>query len=294
MTEEIKPITALCIVTDPNQCPAGFKPITRTSGEENEVADLWKDGWFSSVKRRFLCYSTDHRIHYNSFVVDIVFTDSDMDLGRDYVVKCATEDSKEPVLDKKLKLAYRNYPMAQTNSVIVDVCVFKGAVKQGYTLARTINGYNIGYKSMSKRDLEANRQEFATAIAPASDGPPVEVSQENDTDPVSKFSTTSMRTLNTVLPHSLKSRAAPITRAASDRYANISVQRQVSVSMLRNNISPLDQIRYSLNKKVDTGGNRGHSAGISGTALEAVQYNDIKMFDFSFEKTQLHALLNHS
>ena len=35
---------------------------------------------------------------------------------------------------------------------------------------------------MSKRDLEANRQEFAAAIAPASDGPPVEVSQENDTD----------------------------------------------------------------------------------------------------------------
>ena len=45
----IQPLTSLVIVENKNNCPAGYECISLT--DSGQDADLWKDGWFSTVKR---------------------------------------------------------------------------------------------------------------------------------------------------------------------------------------------------------------------------------------------------
>ena len=45
----VQPLTSLVVVENKNNCPAGYECIGLT--DSGQDADLWKDGWFSAVKR---------------------------------------------------------------------------------------------------------------------------------------------------------------------------------------------------------------------------------------------------
>ena len=45
----VQPLTSLVVVEKKESCPAGYECIGLT--DSGQDADLWKDGWFSTVKR---------------------------------------------------------------------------------------------------------------------------------------------------------------------------------------------------------------------------------------------------
>ena len=45
----VQPLTSLLVVESKNSCPAGYECIGLT--DTGQDADLWKDGWFSTVRR---------------------------------------------------------------------------------------------------------------------------------------------------------------------------------------------------------------------------------------------------
>jgi ESCRT-I complex subunit MVB12 len=60
MNQEL-PITAICIVSELQRCPANYTPISRSYDTNTEI-DLWKDGLFGKKINRYICYTKDYPI----------------------------------------------------------------------------------------------------------------------------------------------------------------------------------------------------------------------------------------
>lgn len=276
----LKPLTALCIVKEPSKCPPNFTCITKT--DRGEDADLWKDGWFGSKITRYLCYSTDPQLSFNSFIVDIQFTDSH-DIRSDYNLETATKDSKEPVLKNNLKLMYRTLPLAQTNQAIVDVSVFNkdSILPKFWSNCRTISNFKIGYRSCSK--VEISKSQGGEQVASGT--------ENNGSFKMGHMvATVSMaQSLKHNRPTAM-SRADGQQRSAR-RDQGSSLQRQPT--RITRNLNPLEQLQYSVHKSVSTGPTNNNN-GQTYNYVDQISVKSIDMVDFSVEKKALDELLRHS
>ncbi|KAL1423514.1 hypothetical protein MTO96_020902 [Rhipicephalus appendiculatus] len=53
------PITDVCIIEDPQNCPPGYHVVDKTFDQDTD-ADLWKDRFFGRRITRYICYSKAH------------------------------------------------------------------------------------------------------------------------------------------------------------------------------------------------------------------------------------------
>jgi len=151
------PLTALCIVSDKAKCPYNYNCIALS--DSGKGANLWHDGYFSSKITRYLCYSRDTKLGFNSYITDIQVVEQNDFVLSDYTIITKTIDTNDQAFKKSLVLMYKTRPLVQTNQAIVDISIFDKDSDLGlWSTVKTINNLTIAYKICSKREIEKNNE----------------------------------------------------------------------------------------------------------------------------------------
>merc|ERR1711972_1168559 len=152
----VQPLTSLVVVENKNNCPAGYECLGLT--DTGQDADLWKDGWFSTVKR-YLCYSRDPRhSEYNTLIVSIQMVSGSESVPQNFEVISTTSDSQKPALKNNMRIIYRRLPLVQTSAVVSDIAIYdqKSVLPSRWQCIAVINNMQLVVKQVSKKELENN------------------------------------------------------------------------------------------------------------------------------------------
>ncbi|KAG1687438.1 Multivesicular body subunit 12B [Nymphon striatum] len=151
------PITSLCIVEEPSNCPAGHNLVSKTHDQDTD-ADLWKDGFFRSKVTRYLCYSKTVLQEDHVLESIIILNDKDQ-TPRDYSAIGMTRDSDQPAMKKKLfclKLAHHSALEEAITDVIV-LSKYNRRPPTGFMISGEINGLSICYKLGKLKSSKENK-----------------------------------------------------------------------------------------------------------------------------------------
>ncbi|KAL1488350.1 hypothetical protein ABEB36_014827 [Hypothenemus hampei] len=140
-----RPITAIQIVEDLNQCPRGFYPIRKTFDLDSD-ADLGEKSIFKSNSGRYLCLSKTEGIP--NFYLQEILVLNEKDLPpKGFSLLSRTADSQQRVWKKK-QLCYKLVNRKDLKTAVTDIVVCSRLKKapSGFSFAGEINGVTVCYK----------------------------------------------------------------------------------------------------------------------------------------------------
>ncbi|KAM7305781.1 hypothetical protein ISCGN_015677 [Ixodes scapularis] len=137
------PITDVCILEDPQNCPPGYHVVDKTFDQDTD-ADLWKDGFFGRRITRYICYSKAQNTECIQSLV--VVADKEMP-PEGHVVMSATRDTDQRAMKKKF-LCFKTVSRDYAGEAVSDIIVLSKSRKppDGFVLAGEVNSLHIGYK----------------------------------------------------------------------------------------------------------------------------------------------------
>lgn len=273
MSGGTQPLTSLQIVEDANRCPAGYECIKLT--DSGQDADLWKDGWFSTVKR-YLCYSRDPRhSDYGTLIVSVQMCAGGERVPTDHEVVATTCDTQKPALKNNLRITYRRLPLVQTSAAITDISLYdqKSILPAKWHCIAMINNLQLAVKQTPKRELEKQNQ------AGAADGEPSPTAQLQPTSLLEKsqFRSAKMR--------SQKSYGMADTSYSMPNNYTISPQMAKSQQSVQK-VGPLDGLEFSVSKTISTNGPTNKATDLPFMHHTA---NSFQEYDFSSEMEVLYS-----
>lgn len=220
MDTDLKPITGVCVVSDPGRVPHGYTVLSKTS-DSSEDADLWADRFFSRKTTRYICVTRKYPLdngRLNNVVVDISLVNEKDPLPHGYSPLDLTIDSREKATNKKL-ICVQMVPRASSTHAICDIQLQNKTRRapSGYTLLGEINGLYLSFKP----------------------GPVPDSGSSNG-----------RRTPDVTLPYKLNQGAPPVpSRTAPPAPYATTLQRHYSVT------SPLAGVPFEINNSLLTDGN---------------------------------------
>ncbi|GAB6024853.1 hypothetical protein CHUAL_009971 [Chamberlinius hualienensis] len=141
-----RPITAICLVENPNKKPAGYQIVDRTYDQDTD-ADLWREGFFGKKITRYLCHSKSSSP--TVAIVDSLTVINDKENPPEgFTALTHTSDSDQKAT-KKRTLCYRCLPREKATQAITDLIVLGKSKRapSGFTLAGDMNGQLICFKA---------------------------------------------------------------------------------------------------------------------------------------------------
>ncbi|XP_022919377.2 multivesicular body subunit 12B [Onthophagus taurus] len=184
-----RPITALQIIESLDKCPNGFYPVHRTYDQDQD-ADLWREGSFIRKKTRYLCISKTEGSH-NLVLKDLVVINEKSIPTEGFSLISRTADSEQRAWRKK-QITYKLANKRFTQQAVTDIIVCSRLKKapDGFSFAGEINGVIVCYKMGNVQDAERNLSEVTPAIGPPPARPPrhhqpgiyPSIAQNNDGD----------------------------------------------------------------------------------------------------------------
>ncbi|KAK3728768.1 hypothetical protein RRG08_013494 [Elysia crispata] len=150
------PITGVCVISDPGQCPPNYTMIDKTY-DRPEDADLWKDGFFTRRVMRYLCVERQIPTQSQDVLVDVTLINERDSIPAGFTAVEFTHDTKERATKKKI-LCIRWMVPSLTNDAITELIFLTRAQRRapaGYTLVGELNNMSLCYK-MGKVKTTAN------------------------------------------------------------------------------------------------------------------------------------------
>ncbi|RUS77741.1 hypothetical protein EGW08_014500 [Elysia chlorotica] len=150
------PITGVCVVSDPGQCPPNYTLVDKTF-DRPEDADLWKDGFFTRRVMRYLCVERQIPSQSQDVLVDVTLINERDPLPAGFTAVEFTHDTREKATKKKI-LCIRWMVPSLTNDAITELIFLTRAQRRapaGYTLVGELNNMSLCYK-MGKVKVSAN------------------------------------------------------------------------------------------------------------------------------------------
>ncbi|GFR75967.1 multivesicular body subunit 12B [Elysia marginata] len=141
------PITGVCVVSDPGQCPPNYTLIDKTY-DRPEDADLWKDGFFTRRVMRYLCVERQVPTQSQDVLVDVTLINERDPIPAGFTVVEFTRDTREKATKKKC-LCVRWMVPSMTNDAITELIFLTRAQRRapaGYTLVGELNNMSLCYK----------------------------------------------------------------------------------------------------------------------------------------------------
>ncbi|KAK8758932.1 hypothetical protein V5799_003429 [Amblyomma americanum] len=151
------PITDVCIIEDPQNCPPGYHVVDKTFDQDTD-ADLWKDRFFGRRITRYICYSKAH--HTECIQSLLVVGDKEVP-PEGHIVMNSTKDTDQRAMKKKL-LCYKMVARDSAGEAVSDIIVLSKSRKppDGFVLAGEINSLHIGYKLTSVAPVNGRKNSY--------------------------------------------------------------------------------------------------------------------------------------
>lgn len=141
------PITGVCVVSDPGQCPPNYTLVDKTY-DRPEDADLWKDGFFTRRVMRYLCVERQVPTQNQDVLVDVTLINERDVTPAGFTVIELTHDTREKATKKKT-LCVRWMVPSMTKDAITELIFLTRAQRRapaGYTLVGELNNMSLCYK----------------------------------------------------------------------------------------------------------------------------------------------------
>ncbi|GFN92871.1 multivesicular body subunit 12b [Plakobranchus ocellatus] len=141
------PITGVCVVSDPSQCPPNYTVIDKTY-DRPEDADLWKDGLFTRRVMRYLCVERQIPSQSQDVLVDVTLINERDQTPAGFAVIDQTRDTKEKATKKKC-ICVRWMIPSMTNDAITELIFVTRTQRRapmGYSLVGELNNMSLCFK----------------------------------------------------------------------------------------------------------------------------------------------------
>ncbi|XP_064616012.1 multivesicular body subunit 12B-like [Liolophura sinensis] len=163
---DVMPVTGLCIVADPSNCPPGHTLIDKTY-DRREDADLWKDRFFGRRITRYMCMENSSPTTEKDILVDITVINEKDPVPAGYACQEYTQDTREKAMKKK-QLCLRWMNISLTQDAISEIMLMSRGRRTpaGFTLVGELNNLQLCFK-MGQISRPSPTETVANSLPPS-------------------------------------------------------------------------------------------------------------------------------